>query len=331
MPRDPLPSPEDRRPMARPRPAPRRRAAWWVVSALLHVAAIALLLVSPRPEQGDGDAQPSYDVVFADPAADQPAPDAGTDTPAPPVPPDPDAQIGARPPEPPPNDAPPAPEPPEPAPPEPALPEPAPPEPAPPEPAPPRPRAPPSVRLAEPDLPEPMQLPPPVPIPAAPPPAPPRPAASPRPRQQQAQRFPAPIDLNFGPGNPGRPARGSVASRAIDLSFSPPKRQSAPAVAGLRSTSDSPAFFASVQDWLRRNSYYPRQATEAGEEGSVVVRALIDGTGKVTSAELQSRSGSQWLDMAAVGAIRGAKLAAPGKAGEPAILELTITYTIVRR
>ncbi len=342
MPRDPLPSPEDRRPMARLRPAPRRRAAWLAVSALLHVAAIALLLLSPRPALEDGDAQPSYDVVFADPTTDQPAPpDAGTDTPAPPVPPDPDAQPAARPPTPPPDDTPPEPVPPEPAPPEseppppePAPPEPAPPEPAPPEPvpAPPRPRPPPSVRLMESDVPEPLPLPPPVPIPAAPPP-PPRPAAPPRPQQQQqAQRFPAPIDLNFGPANPGRPARGSVASRAIDLSLGPAKPGSLRAASSeLRSPNASADLMAALEAWWRRHRYYPEQARQAGEDGSVGIRLRVDRYGKVAAVEMQSRSGSQWLDMAALGAFRGAQLVVPSNAGETVSVDLTIHYILILR
>lgn len=319
--------------MARPRPAPRRRAAWWVVSALLHVAALALLLVSPRPEQGEGDAQPSYDVVFADPTPDQPAlPDPGDDAPAPPVPPDPNAERGARPPEP---DAPsPEPAPPEPAPPEPAPPEPAPAEPAPPEPlAPePAPRPPPNVRLAEPDMPELLRPPPPVPIPDAPPPLPPRPAAPPRPRpQQQARRFPAPIDLNFGPANPGRPAPGSVASRALDLSIGPAKPGSLRATSDLRSPRAAEELMAALESWWVRHSYYPGQAAQAGEEGTVRIRLQADRFGKVVSVELQSRSGSPWLDMAALGTFRNAKLAVPSNAGETFTVDLTVNYVLVRR
>ena len=339
MPLDSAPQPD---PLARPtrharyRPS-RRRAAWLAASGVLHAAVLLyLLLGAGQPSTSDGGAPPSYDLVFADPAPDQAAPpEPGTDALVPPAPPDPEAQTNARPPEPDPAPLEPAPLLPQ------ATPEPVPPEVAPPqalpavpaeiatpepEPPPPASRPPPSVRLAEPDEPPPLRLPPPVPIQEPPPQA-----AQPRPRPQQAQRFPAPIDLNFGPANPGRPAPGSVASRAIDLALGPAKPGSSRAASSeLYSPNASADLMAALQAWWRRHRYYPEQARRAGEDGSVGIRLQVDRYGRVALVEVNTRSGSQWLDLAAQGTFRGAKLVVPSNSGETVSVDLMINYVLVR-
>lgn len=51
-----------------------------------------------------------------------------------------------------------------------------------------------------------------------------------------------------------------------------------------------------IKGWLQRNMHYPRAARLAGQEGEVVVRFVIDRTGKVQSIELESPSGYPLLD-----------------------------------
>ncbi len=192
----------------------------------------------------------------------------------------------------------------------------------------PQPRPPPSVRLAEPDLPSVLQPPPPVPIPDAPPPLPPPPAP---PRPRQAQRFPTPMDLNFGPANPSRPAPGSTASRAIDLALGPAKPGSTRAArSALYSPNASADLMAALEAWWLKHGYYPERARMAGEDGSVGIRLQVDRYGKVASVEVNTRSGSQWLDMAAQGTFRGAKLVVPSNSGETASVDLTINYVLIR-
>ena len=289
---------------------------------------------------GSGES-PSYDLVFADPVPNQATSDDGNDMPPPPEPPNPDAQPGARPleaeqdepslppPAPPPTSEP-APRladlPPDPEPSEFALPEPAPPEP-------PRslsrPR--PTVRLADPDESSPVQLPPPVPVPDAPLPLPPQ-TARPSPRSQQAQNFPAPIDLSFGPAGSGRPAPGSVASRALDLTARPSKSVKARAARdGVSLSNGSDELAAAVHNWWLRHRYYPEQAGLAGVEGTVVLHMQLDRYGTVKDLEVYRSSGSKWLDLAAIGSFRGAKLAiTPGSEGESIALEATLDYRIVQ-
>ena len=49
---------------------------------------------------------------------------------------------------------------------------------------------------------------------------------------------------------------------------------------------------------------YPRRALEAGEEGTVIVRATLNASGSVTAANVHRSSGSSALDAAAVKAVR---------------------------
>lgn len=329
-----------------PRVPARRRVAL-VFSALLHAAVLAgLLLVPPRPEPEGTGGEPSYEVVFADRPVSA-APGEGANTPPPPTePPDSDAaesvpSLAAPPPGTPPEPelesaaGPPppvlaAPEPPAPAP----LTALEPPTPAPPEaPAealpPPRPTGPPQVRLAEPLL-----TIPPVPVPEAPvPPDPaPRPAPAPRPRpRQQVGTLSAPMDLDFGPAPTRRPPPGSVASRAIDLTLGSPKPGSLRAAsAELRSPNAGADLMAALELWWRRHRYYPEQARREGEDGSVQITLRVDRYGQVEGVELRTTSGSRWLDMAALGTFRGARLRVPSNAGETVTVDLTINYILIR-
>lgn len=292
--------------------------------------------------------------------------------PAPPEPPVPDAApfepVPELVPEPvPPEPAPTPTEPPTPLPaqPEPTQPEPAQPEPAPsapaaaepdpePEPAPvpapeppPRPDAP-AVRLTAPE-----PLPPPLsPQSMAPdlsltvPPIPPAasPSAAPPPAQRQAQRrpapdplrFPPPIDLNYGRAASRVPPapRGSVASRAIDLSLGAPKPgpNKSEAFFDARAAKLGADWASGLAAYWRQHRFYPRQAAEHGEDGTVQVELVVNRLGKVESVEIRSRSGSPWLDMAALSTWRGAQLAPfPAENTEPRItMTLTINYVLVR-
>ena len=179
---------------------------------------------------------------------------------------------------------------------------------------------------------------PPAPLPRAvpSPPAPPRPQPAPQPVARPALgTFSNPMDLNFSPAPPRPAARGSVASRAIDLS-PPPERQGP-----LRSDPYAQIRVANAsEDWQRRllqywlrHRFYPQQAAESGEQGTVTIQLTVDRSGRVEDVQVLSRSGSQWLDLAAVSTWRNARLPpfTNEMRQERLIFPVPITYYLVRR
>ena len=347
-----------------------RRRPWTILaSVLLHLAALAFLLTARRAEPPIPVA-PSYDLVFENGGSSTPptAPEKSLDTPSEPpaadLPPTPATEPPAAPPQteslapempeeptPPPPEPTPTPAPaPEPAP-EPTLAEPQ-PEPAPqpaPEPAPapqpaPAPKAavtlePPTVRLGEPEATPYSQQ---ALAPELPPlvPPPPLPPAPPRPRQQALQRpapgaFPPPIDLNFGPAASRAPApRATGSSRAIDLSLGAPKLgpNKNEAFFSIRAANIGSDWAQGLAAYWRSHRYYPQQAAENGEDGTVEIQIVVNRQGRVESVEIQRRSGSPWLDMAAVGTWRNAQLAPlPAENTDRTItIPLTINYVLLR-
>ncbi len=369
MPSPPLTSPT--LPIGRrtARPGDRRRPWTVIVSVLLHLAALAFLLTARRAEPPMPVA-PSYDLVFENGGSSTPptAPERSLDTPSEPPAADLPPTPLVEPPAPPAPPEPPSPEPPatplpEPAPipepmpelppaepqpqPEPetvpqqAVPQPAPiPEPAP---APEAARAPepPTVRLGEPG-PAPAPLSPQALAPELPPlvPPPPLPPAPPRPRQQAQQRplpgaFPPPIDLNFGPAASRAPApRVAGSSRAIDLSLGAPKPgpNKSEAFFDVRAANIGADWAQGLAAYWRSHRYYPQQAAQNGEDGTVEIQLVVNRLGRVESVEIQRRSGSPWLDMAAVGTWRNAQLAPlPAENTDRTItIPLTINYVLIR-
>ena len=324
-------------------------------SVLLHVAAVlALLLVVRRPDP-DGGVAPSYELVFDSlPGVPDGPPDQAPPPPAP-APredalPGPVSPPALAPPEP---DA--TPTPPAPAPSAAPAPEPTPPPPPSEAAVPDTPAPPPQVRVTPPDLPAPaaplvpdLVMPTPPPIAAPPRPAPARPAPPPRPRMAPPPSLgslSSPMELSFGPA-PQRPAAprmvapaGSVASRSLDLTPGPPKpvtRQAALSRGDIDFDARAAALGADWMDGVRafwlRHRYYPRQAAENGEDGTVELELTVNRLGKVQSAVVRGRSGSSWLDMAAVGTFRSAQLPPlPPEVGESRTVTIPIHYILLRR
>ncbi len=361
MPPSPLTSPADRMRRGTATSRDRRRSWTIIASVLLHLMALAILLRPQRAEPPTPVA-PSYDLVFENGGSSTPptAPDRALDTPSeapaddlppapspePPVPPEPQAAESTPPPTQPPAES--APEPvPEPAPQAVPVPEPVPQELVPEEPVPePVPQAapspePPAVRLEEPG-PTPAPLSPQALAPDLPAlvPPPPLPPAPPRPRQQALQRplpgaFPPPIDLNFGPAASRAPApRVAGSSRAIDLSLGAPKPgpNKSEAFFDIRAANIGSDWAQGLAAYWRRHRYYPQQAAQNGEDGTVEIQIVVNRQGRVESVEIQRRSGSPWLDMAAVGTWRNAQLAPlPAENTDRTItIPLTINYVLIR-
>jgi protein TonB len=146
--------------------------------------------------------------------------------------------------------------------------------PSPPEPEPPPPEPPPELESMI--QPQPDDLPPPVfPVEAPPPkPTPPKPPP-PKPRQVAAPPSEA-------PPQPSAP---------------PPAQQSGP-----KTVTD-----AQVGYLTRPSPIYPMRSKRAGEQGTVMVRVLVDPSGRPSQVVLQKSSGHQELDESALSALRAAR------------------------
>lgn len=201
----------------------------------------------------------------------------------------------------------------------------------------------PAVRLAQPDT-----LPPPVSpqslvpdfqLPAPPPPLPPllppRPRpAPPQPTRQALGTLGAPMDLNFGQASSRAPAPRAPGSRGIDFSLGAPKPgpNRSEAFFDARAANVGADWAQGLETFWRQHRYYPRQAAEAGEDGTVRVVLVVNRLGRVKSVEVKTRSGSPFLDMAAVAVWRNAQLAPlPAEtAGATITIPLTINYILIR-
>jgi protein TonB len=85
--------------------------------------------------------------------------------------------------------------------------------------------------------------------------------------------------------------------------------------------------------WLRQHGYYPRQAVEAGEDGTAIVRFTVDRSGRVSGLQLIGRSGSIWLDAGAQALLRNQIVPPfpPDTQEDSAEIDLTINYILRRR
>ena len=67
-----------------------------------------------------------------------------------------------------------------------------------------------------------------------------------------------------------------------------------------------------------------------GEDGNVMVSVTANPDGRVTSVQLERRSGSQWLDMALMALFRDAQLPPLHDANEPITFHFTMHYILIR-
>ena len=346
--------------------AGKRLLRWALLAALVHVVVFLLVLGPPGALQNaEEPALPAPVAMVFEPPHDaaRAAPEPGREAavspqrtgPVPPVPP-------AEPPPPaPPPVAEPVPTPVPPAPsldtatPEPSPPEPPPPETPPPEPAPPTetPPQPPSVTSPAAEAPPPKPPAAPKPVPPAPSlerPLPPlRPPSPPKPKQEAAVH---PSRPSPAPPAPPRHADPSAFPTPMNFSFgkqpAPTQRTQLAAAspgAAMRDASSfgqeirvvhghvDPSWIDALHQWWLVHRYYPDEAAMRGEDGTVVISIDVSRPGHVEALDLEGRSGSKYLDMAAQSVFRGAHLPPlpPDTPEEQITVELTIQYILYGR
>jgi TonB family protein len=343
----------EQRPWRLSRRGGRRLGPVLVISLWLHLTLLLLMLMTVRYGHREEDLPPpsTVAVVFEGgrpegpaqprPEAELPAP---IPLPAPPPPPPPAPSVAPEAPARPPAPTPPAvahipvPPTPPPAPPQ-AVPQttaeapPIPTEPSPPIPLPPPPTPPPAAV--------------PKPTPAAPPPrlamVVPRPPPTPRPAQPQQpaapsrpDAFPTPMNFSFNPSaapspsrtSPRAPSRGPT---TLDFSLAPREgaTDNSP-FARIAGAHVGPDWRNELAAWVRAHAYYPEQAAMNGEDGDVMVEVTANPDGRVTSVQLQQKSGSRWLDLALQSMFRDARLPPLHDEVDPITFSFLMHYILIR-
>lgn len=313
-----------RQPLAERRRLARRRWLVWAacVSLAVHLLALVAVLVAPprTPPEPAALAPHTFDMVLEAPSgppasvADRPAelPSVADPAPAPPPPPAPTTTASASP----------------------------------------APVAPPPAKPDAPSVRAPLQSALPAPpaelpefVPAAPsappaaPPAPPPPAA----HSARPSAFPRPLaaSLDLSAPAPAAPpaARGTG---AIDLrpgqaalnsmGAPPPDPGASDSTIRVRGAHLGKDWQELLHEWWARHSYYPAEAARRGQDGTVTIHVHVRRDGKVKLVELETGSGSIWLDAAAQAVFRNAVLPPflPSTPENEADLDITIDYVMLR-
>ena len=137
------------------------------------------------------------------------------------------------------------------------------------------------------------------------------------------------MDLSLG-APPVKP--GSLARPLLSLTL-PKRGPNDPTPYSLETDADVGTDWRNaLSAWVGSHAYYPTQAAEMHQQGSVRVLVTTLPSGRVTSVELEQGSGSPWLDLALQGMFRGARLPPlPKSAGDqPVPFHFTMHYIIVR-
>jgi TonB family protein len=142
------------------------------------------------------------------------------------------------------------------------------------------------------------------------------------------------MNFSFGTARPQAhtpPRTSSRTPNTLDFSLAP--RQGATDTSPFSRVAGAhvgPDWRNELSAWVRAHAYYPQQAAMNGEDGNVTVQVVADPNGRVSSVEMKSRSGSQWLDMALMGLFRDAKLPPLHDETEPITFNFTMHYILIR-
>lgn len=139
------------------------------------------------------------------------------------------------------------------------------------------------------------------------------------------------MNFSFGPPSP---EKGAAAPGRPFLSLGLPKRGPEDSTPFSLDTDAEvgPDWRNALSEWVEEHAYYPSQAAALGQQGNTRVLVTAAPDGRVISVELESRSGSPWLDLALQGMFRGAKLPPlPKSAGDqPVPFHFTMHYILIR-
>jgi protein TonB len=143
------------------------------------------------------------------------------------------------------------------------------------------------------------------------------------------EAIPGPVTWPQAPAPAPAPQRAAGAPRRASL----PETATAPAPAAgpVAATADEiAAWQAALSAWVERHRRYPPAARFRQEEGVVRVRFELDPAGAVRHVALETPSGSQALDAAALAMLTGATLPAPPPGLDPArrSVSLAIRYRL---
>jgi protein TonB len=123
-----------------------------------------------------------------------------------------------------------------------------------------------------------------------------------------------------------RAAAARAAASTAGSSVQASQGQNAASRAG--EANNGAAWMGKLQQWWDQHSFYPKEASQTNEGGSVRVRIIITPDGQVTSIGVVQGSGSSVLDAAALAVFRNAHLPPfpPGTPAPAADVVVTLHY-----
>jgi TonB family protein len=141
-----------------------------------------------------------------------------------------------------------------------------------------------------------------------------------------------PSDYSFG--HPAQPAKRQAApGRAVDLTMGDAARGKLDLTpfSQIGGGDVGPDWRNALSAWVRERAYYPHEAVANGQSGTSRVRVVTAPDGRVTSVELEGRSGSPWLDLALLDLFRNARLPPlPATEKEPITFDFSMHYILLR-
>lgn len=165
-----------------------------------------------------------------------------------------------------------------------------------------------------------------MPAPPAPTPQPPAPKVQPKPQPHaavQPQLHPSPVVTNAAPSEAAPVVPAAAPAPAV-----------APAAAGNQrpatTTSTAVVLPSSDADYLNNPPpAYPRMSRRLGEQGTVVLRVLINTEGRADKAEIRTSSGYSRLDEAALETVKRWRYVPGKRAGVPEAMWFNVPIRFV--